>query len=255
MLMPYKPLQLKTLISRSSSIIHSLFYVDSRHLLMERGGRGRGRGDRGQRGRGASPSMRGARSDSASTGSRGSVPPMRGSFSGGGRGGGRGGAPIQIFEGSSVQPDPRLADKEMNSLISRFKTLSTAVPDRVIRPGFGKQGAVIALRANFFALKYPKDMVLYDYPLKIEPNVKAEEKRLRKRLFDLFEGTPEIAPYLQGIAHDRMQRIIAHRPLPPDFSARIAFYEEGQSGPRPGAKEYRLSIEEPKALRTSDLDR
>lgn len=210
---------------------------------MDRGNRGRGRG-RGDRGRGASSSG-----------------PMRGAYSsggggGGGRGGGRGGAPVQVFGGSTApQIDSRLADKEINALVSRFKALSTSVPERVIRPGFGKQGAVIALRANFFTLKYRKGLVLYDYPLKIEPTVKAEEKRLRRRLFDLFEGTEEVAPYLQGIAHDRMQRLIAHRPLPPDFSATFPFYEEGEAGPRPGAKEYTISVEEPKMLDTDDLNK
>ena len=177
-----------------------------------------------------------------------------GAVRGGGRGGGRGGAPVQIFKGDvPAQLDASVSVQEQNALIAHIKKLSTA--DRVVRPGFGKSGTAITLRANFFALKYPKNAVLYDYPIEINPSVKAEEKRLRKRLFDLFEGAQEVAPYLPGIAHDRMQRIISHRRLPPDFSARIAFYEEGEAGPRPGGKVYTIGILEPKELRTADLDR
>ncbi|KAH8109404.1 hypothetical protein DFH11DRAFT_1548366 [Phellopilus nigrolimitatus] len=146
-------------------------------------GRGRGRGERGQRGRGVSPGQRGGspmyrggRGDSPSGSSgRGSPAGFRG---GGGGGGGRGrGGPVQIFSPNApAQPDARLSDKEQNALIASFKSLSTSVPDRVVRPGFGKRGAAITLRANFFALKYPKNVVLYDYAIEIKPAVKTEEK-------------------------------------------------------------------------------
>ena len=83
----------------------------------------------------------------------------------------------------------------------------------VIRPGFGKRGTSITPLANFFALKYPKNCILYGYPVEITPPVKDEEKRLWKRLSDLFEGSREVAPYFQGIAHDRVQRLIVKQAL------------------------------------------
>lgn len=208
-------------------------------------GQNRGRGsNRGGRGRGG----QGGRGEQGGRGGQG------GRGAQGGRGGGR--VPIQIFQRElPSHADVRLSNKEQNALVSRFKTLSTSVADRVVRPGFGKEGTVIALRANFFALNYPKNMVLYDYPIEIEPSVKQGEKRLRKRLFDLFESAQEVAPLLHGLAHDRMQRIISQAPLPQDFSTSVAFYEEGESGPRPGGEVYRISVLEPKVLNTADLDR
>ncbi|KAH8114666.1 hypothetical protein DFH11DRAFT_1877501 [Phellopilus nigrolimitatus] len=44
-------------------------------------------------------------------------------------------------------------------------------PGRVVRLEFGKRGAAIAVRANLFTLKYPKDVVLYNYPVVITPDV------------------------------------------------------------------------------------
>ncbi|KAI5118505.1 hypothetical protein M0805_004005 [Coniferiporia weirii] len=223
---------------------------------MDNRGRGRGRGDRGQsRARGVSPGQRGG---SPAYSGRGESPSGsgRGSFSGPGFGRGRGGASVQIFEsGTPAQPDNQLSDRELGALVARFKSLTTSVPDRVMRPGFGKRGAPITLRANFFALKYPKNVVLYEYAIEITPSVKAEEKRLRKRLFDLLESSQDLAPYLHDTAHDRMQRLISKRLLPTDFSVSIPFYEAGEAGPRPNSKTYTVKLLEPKELRTSDLDR
>ncbi|EJD00490.1 Piwi-domain-containing protein [Fomitiporia mediterranea MF3/22] len=205
-------------------------------------GRGRGRGmPRGSGSRGGP----GSRSSSSFAFARGS-----------GRGRGRGKAPVQVFAPDvPVQLDTRLDDRELTALVSQFKRLSTTTPGRVLRPGFGKRGAAITLRANFFALKYPKDCVLYDYPIEVTPPVKKEEKRLRKRLFDLFESSQEVAPHLGYIAHDGMQRLIAKIPLPVAFSVSIAFYEEGRARPHPGGKTYVIKLGEPKQLRSADLDR
>ncbi|THH04985.1 hypothetical protein EW145_g5129 [Phellinidium pouzarii] len=216
--------------------------------------RGRGRGQ--SRGRGAPPSQRGASPShypggAPSETSRGSSQGPRGF---GGRG--RGGMPTQVFEPNTpAQPASHLSDKELNALVARFKSLSTSVPNRVMRPGFGKRGTAVTLRANFFALKYPKNVVLYDYAIEITPAVKTEEKRLRKRLFDLLDGSQEFAPYLHDIAHDRMQRLISKRVLPADFSVAVPFYEEGEAGPRAGGKTYIVKVLEPKELKSSDLDR
>ncbi|KAH8115536.1 Piwi domain-containing protein [Phellopilus nigrolimitatus] len=47
--------------------------------------------------------------------------------------------------------------------------------------------AAFAVRANFFALKYPKDVALYDYPVVIAPDVVSAA--VRKRVFELLEST------------------------------------------------------------------
>lgn len=195
-----------------------------------RGGRGQGRGGRGGQGQGGgrggpphAPRMDSPSVSVSSTGSSGFGGGRgRGGGGGGGghpgRGGGRGG-PIQIFAaGRPAQPDARLAPRELDALTSKFRQLTTSVPDRVVRPGFGKQGAAITLRANFFALKYPKNLVLYDYAVKFTPEVQTKEKRTLKRLFELLESTSQFAPFLSDIAHDRTQRLISRRRLPTNLA-------------------------------------
>ena len=211
--------------------------------------RGRGRGGRG-----------GDRGGSRGRGQpRGGPPPRGASPSGRGSSGfrGRGGPPqVQVFApGAPARLDSRTSERDLDDLMSRYRNISTSVPDRVVRPGFGKRGTAITLRANYFALKYPKNSIIYDYPIEITPNVKTEERRLRKRLFDLFEGSAEVSPYLGGIAHDSVQRLISRAPLPEDFSVEVQFYDEGQAGPRPNSKVYRISLLDPRELHSADLDR
>ena len=209
-------------------------------------GRGRGgpRGDRGHsRGRGSSLASRGSSPGSGS--SRGSSPTM-------GRGRGRG-ASISVFNPGPAQIDSRLGDKDMDTLISALKKLSTS--DRIVRPGFGQKGTNVTLRANFFEMSYPKNIILYDHPLVIDPEVKSIEKRLRTRLFELFEQNSALRPYLHGIAHDKMKRLIAVRPLPDDLSVTIDYFESGQKGPRQDGKKYTIKIQKPRELKSSELDR
>lgn len=228
-----------------------------------RGGRGQGRGGRGGQGQGGgrggpphAPRMDSPSVSVSSTGSSG-FGGGRGRGGGGppGRGGGRGG-PIQIFAaGRPAQPDARLAPRELDALTSRFRQLTTSVPDRVVRPGFGKQGAAITLRANFFALKYPKNLVLYDYAVKFTPEVQTKEKRTLKRLFDLLESTTQFSPFLADIAHDRTQKLISRRRLPANLAINIPFYEEGEAGPREGGKVFAVEFTGPIEHKCSELDR
>ncbi|KAH8115534.1 hypothetical protein DFH11DRAFT_1725774 [Phellopilus nigrolimitatus] len=70
---------------------------------------------------------------------------------------------------------------------------SPSDPDRAVRPGFGKRGTPVAVRTNFFALKYPKDLVLYDYPVVIAPDggLYSCSGWWRKALADFFATVSE----------------------------------------------------------------
>lgn len=216
------------------------------------------------RGRGGSPSGgRDSPSGSSSAGSgfaprggRGGAPPgNRGGYGGAApHRGGRGG-PASIFNaGQPARPEDRLSSREQDALVARFRSLSAGGTDNtVVRPGFGKRGAAIMLRANFFALKYPKNVVLYDYAVTIKPSVKDEERRTRKRIFELLESTVEFAPFLHEVAHDRAQRVISRRLLPSPFVIEVPYTEEG--GSTRNNKTYTVEIQEPKELRSADLDR
>ena len=114
--------------------------------------------------------------------------------------------------------------------------LQTELP---LRPGYGALGRPITLRANFFPVKLPKQP-FYDYNVEITP--KTDINRLKKRIFFLLEQSPLCLPYTGYIAHDRSMRLVSARELPQPLEIQVPFYEDGESGPRPGATVYTVSI-------------
>ncbi|TDL23059.1 Piwi-domain-containing protein [Rickenella mellea] len=237
-------------------------------------GRARGRGDSGPNS--PSPSTFGGASTIRGRGAGGpTFQPTggfetrgRGAFEARGRGGGGGGRPFRggpaargrgsatLFSppNSSTALESRLSASEQDALISGFNALSIS-DGRPLRPGFGTRGVETKVRANFFALKYPKNATIYDYTIKVTPNLKTDEKGIRKRIFELLEGSRDLAPYLQHIAHDRTQRIVSRMQLPENFVVKVPYYEDGEGGPRPGAKVYEVEVELTAEHSTEDLDR
>jgi len=89
-------------------------------------------------------------------------------------------------------------------------------PERPIRPGYGKEGVPITLRANFFAIKLPKGPI-YDYVVEIDPPPPSKKQGgdgLRARIFQVLEQQAKFVPHLSYIAHDKSQRIVSARELP-----------------------------------------
>jgi eukaryotic translation initiation factor 2C len=126
----------------------------------------------------------------------------------------------------------------VNQLTASFKGLDVR-HELPLRPGFGTLGKPITLRANFFPVRIPKGPI-YDYNVEITP--KTEINRLKTRIFELLELSPLCAPHMAYIAHDRSERLVSARELPQPLDIQVPFYEEGQSGPRPDAKVYNISI-------------
>ncbi|KAI0338704.1 Piwi-domain-containing protein [Trametopsis cervina] len=228
-----------------------------------RGGRGRGGGSgRGRGGRGDSPGRGGG-------GGRGGPPP--GGFgggrggppggSGGGRGGpsggfgGRGGGPAAIFAANTrAVVDPSLSDAALDKLVSSFRRLEVRA-ESPVRPGWGTVGRPITLRSNFFALKLPKNMQIFDYDVAIAPPEKEKDKDLsgprKAQIFELLQGSPEFAPYVGFIAHDRSQRVVSVRQLPQPLVVRIQYREQGETQARAGSPEYTVTVT---YVRTLDLN-
>ena len=125
--------------------------------------------------------------------------------------------------------------------------------DLPLRPGFGKEGREIKLRANFFPVKVPKGP-LYEYDVSISPTAGTAIRRVKRRIFQLAEQTPDWASAgLRGVvAHDHSSKLISARQLPP-LSIRVPFYDEDEQGPQPGGKEYTLTIEFIQTIDTSGL--
>ncbi|KAH8113017.1 hypothetical protein DFH11DRAFT_1705624 [Phellopilus nigrolimitatus] len=142
-----------------------------------------------------------------------------------------------------AQSDARLSDREQDALVSRFQVLFSSEPDRVVRSGVRERCAAIVVPSDL-ALKYPKDVVLYDYPAMIAPDVVSST--VRKRVFELPESTPEVAPYPHGIAHDGTQRFVSRNHPPADFSATVS------EGPE---QVYIANVLKHKEPKSADLDR
>ncbi|KAJ7915685.1 argonaute-like protein [Mycena leptocephala] len=243
-------------------------------MSQQRGQRGRGRGvDRGQgaaRGggppRGGPPPPRGGGPPSGtgrsmSPAARGGPPPAprgrgQGDFRGGPpRGGpmrgGRGGPPGSVIFAENVPATvpPRLSNASHDQLIKSFSTLK-ADPDRPLRPGYGTVGRPITLRANFFAVRVPSGPI-FDYTMEITP--KTNFNRLKARIFFLLEQSDVCKPLLGYIAHDRSQRLVSARELPQPLDIAVPFYEDGESGPKPGGTVYTVSIKFDKELDVESL--
>jgi eukaryotic translation initiation factor 2C len=234
--------------------------------MSSRGGTGRGRGgprggggDRGRGGppgsdsRGGGPGGRGGAPRGGGPGfgqGRGGGPPGRGGggFGGGGRGGGPQ-APLIFAENSPANIDSRLSAANLDQLVNSFKKLGLK-HELPPRPGYGKLGREITLRANFFAVKVPKGPI-YDYHVEIAP--KTDINRLKNRIFDLLEKHPICAPFLGHIAHDRNQRLVSAKRLPQPLEVSITFYEDGQPGPVKDAKVYTVTIAFIRELDMSEL--
>ncbi len=216
--------------------------------------RGRGRG-RGRGGPGSDVSSTSSRGGPA--GGRGGGPP--GGFRGGpgGRGGGgppggfrpRGGPPPTVFAaGTPATPGSHLTD--LDNLVNSFRNLQVT-PESPLRPGYGTAGRPISLRANFFSLRLPKKMLLYDYEVKITPDdVRGPRKTL---IFELLEGSSECAPYASFIAHDSSQRIVSTRQLPQPLQVTITYTDPGQTQPATGIPVYTVKVNFVRILNLDDM--
>lgn len=240
------------------------------------GGRGRGRGDGGPPGGGARGGggrggfqggppgggrggFSGDRGGGRGGGGRGGFDGSKGGGGGGGRGGGggggRGGGGFQRggFQGGGGGPpvgsdvfkqnEPAVVDARLNNgaedkAVEAFKSLPyTAV--RPLRPGYGTLGKAITLRANFFAVKLPKGP-FYEYKIEIRP--KTDIKRLRARIFELLEQSPQCRTFLPHIAHDQSQKLVSAKLLPQPLDIAVPFIEEEARAPAPGATTYTVSV-------------
>lgn len=220
----------------------------------------RGRGD--NRGRGRGSDIRGGGAPRGGGGDRGGAAPRGGGFDRGGpprggsgfvpRGGGGGrGGPPGIFQANvPAHIDPRISTSDQ--LVTAFKKLavSTEMP---LRPGYGKMGREITLRANFFAIKVPKKPI-YDYNVEITPKTEVKSQSMRSRAFQLLEQSPEIAPHLGYIAHDKGARLVSAKELPQPLNLQFKYHDEGEPL-RENAKMLTVEILFVRELNTNDLDK
>ncbi|KAF8895907.1 argonaute-like protein [Gymnopilus junonius] len=161
---------------------------------------------------------------------------------------------FRVFQPGKPALDSRLTDNSQDALVASFKSINLNRDELPLRPGFGTTGRPITLRANFFPVKIPSGP-LYEYDVSLSPTAGTAARRVKRRIFQLAEESNDWAAYgLQGsVAHDHSSKLISGRPLPQPLSVKVPFYEEDENGPRPGGKEYTLTIEFIKEIDTSAL--
>lgn len=189
---------------------------------------------------------------------RGGPPGGRGGFDRG-RGGYGGGAGQRdqggVFSpGSPANIDRRLTDGSEQALVDSFRSIKINSNDLPLRPGFGKEGKQVKLRANFFPVKVPKAS-LYEYDVAISPAAGSANRRVKRRIFQLAEKTADWSRCgLQGtVAHDHSSKLIASKKLVEPIGIRVPYYDEDETHPGPNGKEYTLTITFIQNIDTSHL--
>lgn len=71
-------------------------------------------------------------------------------------------------------------------------------------------------------------------------------RRLKRRIFDLLELSPEFSPFAKGSANDGSTKLISSTLLPiPDagtLDIAVRLYDEDEDGPNEHSKTYEVSI-------------
>ncbi|KAF8523721.1 Piwi-domain-containing protein [Hysterangium stoloniferum] len=217
----------------------------------DRGG-GRGGPDRGG-GRGG-PDRGGGRGGPDRGGGRGG-----GGFGGGhGRGGGGEPSGPVIFTpppSANSQVDPQLVAAG-DKLIDKFKSVKVdSGVEPPLRPNYGKAGTPITIRANHFAIKVPEGP-FYEYKIYFQPEVKI--KRVRKRLLEIVENTPELSQFKNFVAHDGSEKLVASKKLPAPnngpLDVSVKLFDEDEKGPDNKAKTYVISFSYVSEINSSNMN-
>ncbi|KAF7329744.1 Argonaute-like protein [Mycena kentingensis (nom. inval.)] len=212
-----------------------------------RGGYRGGGGGGGDRGRGGGP----YRGGGGGGGYGGGGAPFRGGGDRGGgfRGGGRGGGPAErggIYNPGRVTIDARVADNSDKALVASRAQISVHPNDLPLRPDFGTAGREIKLRANFFPIRMPRGP-LFEYDVAITPVAGTAARRVKKRIFELLEQSPQWTQYRlrNKVVHDSSAKLISISQLPQPLQIRVPFYDADETPLQPtdrGYKEYTLTI-------------
>ena len=159
-------------------------------------------------------------------------------------------APL-IYKGNQpARVDARVhsADK----FIPRLRGLGL-VKEHPPRPGYGKLGHAIVVRANFFAMELTRD-TFYEYAINISPlsHSRKPTAHVKRRVIALFERSPVALPYVHKIAHDGAQRLIAAERLPEPLQDVVKYSDDDDHVPA-HAESYTVSVQFSKELPTAPL--
>ncbi|KAI0454625.1 ribonuclease H-like domain-containing protein [Xylaria acuta] len=127
------------------------------------------------------------------------------------------------------------------------------------RPSYGKQGAGIILRANYFTLQPSLKLVLHRYEWSVKPPKKDEKKKgqelVGKKLGHVIQlclESPNLSEFRQDIVTDFRAVLIARREIP-DQEVTVTYRNEGEDEPRRGASQYTMVLRKSRTLHAADL--
>jgi eukaryotic translation initiation factor 2C len=162
----------------------------------------------------------------------------------------------RIFQaGQPATIDGRVSDNSDQALIASFKNLKLNPNELPLRPGFGTVGTPIKLRSNYFPVLFNPNRSFFEYNVIIHPIAGTAIRRVKRRIFQLAEQSTDWANFgLRGIvAHDYSSKMIASKELRQPLVIKVQFYDEDESGPKNGGKEYTLTVEFIQGIDTSAL--
>jgi len=139
--------------------------------------------------------------------------------------------------------------------VASLQSLKLNPNDLPHRPGFGTAGTAIKLRSNFFPVSFSSSKPFYEYNVIIHPVAGTAIRRVKRRIFQLAEQSTDWANFgLRGVvAHDYSSKLVASKELQQPITVKIQYFDEDESGPKAGGKEYTLTIEFIQILDTSAL--
>ncbi|KAI1122997.1 ribonuclease H-like domain-containing protein [Nemania abortiva] len=220
------------------------------------GPRGQGSGNRGNRGRGSGERGRGMHSSGSGRGAggqsyRGQSPgDRRGSFSG------------AVYSSEKGLPVPdanvkKIEDALLGSVNSRMASLNlnTSWPTR---PGYGSKGNRLVLWANYFAMKPPPNLVLYQYSLAVTPTTGTSRPtgKMLAHIISLFLEQPDTKNLARDSVTDFKSTLITKTKITNEKGYNAFFYRsEKEDEPLQNAIKYKVTPTLVKTLFVDDLMR
>lgn len=155
-------------------------------------------------------------------------------------------------------PD-RLSPRNLDALVTSFKQIPST-PEMPLRPGWGTKGKPGIMRANFFAVTLPKDLVIYEYEIKYSERSPRKDKHKDKmsgavqaQVLVLLERLPAFQPFMAHIAHDRRTRLVSSRPLHEELLFDILYIDELADAPREDASTFTVTFVLKNELNSNEL--
>lgn len=97
----------------------------------------------------------------------------------------------------------------------------------------------------------PPNTIYYEYEIAISPSGQAKGDR-RARIMEIVEQSPQFAPYVSHVAHDRSQRMVSAQKLPQPLEIPVRYLEVDQADD-PNALKFTVEIKFLSELNTSTL--